>query len=173
MSLASEMSTYNPFKKSGGRCRKWTWWRVYAFHAPTGLYIPQASGSIGHGQWTHEFSLGGMVYFGHAKTWSVSTLASYDLNQRKEGIDITRGDTFQFQGWRRQDLSPARQDSPKCEYRRGRIWIVASAGRSRGRSSRSSSRRPRPGPWGGARTRFHSRSDPQPDYRALLPRHCG
>jgi hypothetical protein len=70
----------------------------YAFYAPTGLYIPRASGSIGHGQWTHEFSLGGMVYFDHAKTWSVSALTSYDLNQHKEGIDITRGDTFQFQG---------------------------------------------------------------------------
>jgi hypothetical protein len=70
----------------------------YAFYAPTGLYIPRASGSIGHGQWTHEFSLGGMAYFDRAKTWSVSALASYDLNQHKEGIDITRGDTFQFQG---------------------------------------------------------------------------
>jgi hypothetical protein len=70
----------------------------YALYAPTGLYVPRASGSIGHGQWTHEFSLGGMVYFDRAKTWSVSALTSYDLNQRKEGIDITRGDTFQFQG---------------------------------------------------------------------------
>jgi len=70
----------------------------YAFYAPTGLYIPRASGSIGHGQWTHQFSLGGMVYFDRAKTWSVSALTSYDLNQRKKDIDITRGDTFQFQG---------------------------------------------------------------------------
>jgi hypothetical protein len=70
----------------------------YAFYAPTGLYTPRASGSIGHGQWTHEFSLGGLVYFDRAKTWSVSALTSYDLNQSKEGIDITRGDTFQFQG---------------------------------------------------------------------------
>jgi hypothetical protein len=70
----------------------------YAFYAPTGLYIPRASGSIGHGQWTHEFSLGGMVYFDRTKTWSLSALTSYDLNQHKEGVDITRGDTFQFQG---------------------------------------------------------------------------
>ena len=70
----------------------------YSFYAPTGLYTPRASGSIGHGQWTHEFSFGGMVYFDRSKTWSVSALTSYDLNQRKEGIDITRGDTFQFQG---------------------------------------------------------------------------
>lgn len=70
----------------------------YSFYAPTGLYIPRASGSIGLGQWTHEFSLGGTLYPDRAKTWSVSALTSYDLNQRKQGIDITRGDTFQFQG---------------------------------------------------------------------------
>jgi hypothetical protein len=70
----------------------------YAFYAPTGLYVPRASGSIGHGEWTHEFSLGGIVYFDRAKRWSISALTSFDLNQRKEGIDIKRGDTFQFQG---------------------------------------------------------------------------
>lgn len=70
----------------------------YAFYAPTGLYIPRASGSIGHGQWTHEFSFGGIFYFDRSKRWSVSALTSFDLNQRKEGIDITRGNTFQFQG---------------------------------------------------------------------------
>ncbi len=70
----------------------------YAFYAPTGLYIPRGSGGIGLGQWTHEFSLGSAVYFDRAKTWNVSGLASYALNQRKEGIDITRGDSIQFQG---------------------------------------------------------------------------
>jgi hypothetical protein len=69
----------------------------YAFYAPTGLYVPQ-NGGIGFGQWTHQFSLGGAVYFDRAKTWNISALASYDLNQRKQGIDITRGDTIQFQG---------------------------------------------------------------------------
>jgi hypothetical protein len=70
----------------------------YAFYAPTGLYAPRAIGSIGRGQWTHEFSLGGAAYFDRAKSWSISALAGYDLNGRKQGIDITRGDTIQFQG---------------------------------------------------------------------------
>ncbi len=70
----------------------------YAFYAPTGLFIPRASGGIGLGQWTHEFSLGSAVYFDRAKTWNISAVASYDLNQRKQGIDITRGDTVQIQG---------------------------------------------------------------------------
>ena len=70
----------------------------YAFYAPTGLYAPRSSGSVGLGQWTHEFSLGSAVYFDRAKTWHVSGLGSYALNQRKQGIDITRGDTIQVQG---------------------------------------------------------------------------
>jgi hypothetical protein len=70
----------------------------YAFYAPTGLFVPRGSGGVGLGQWTHEFSLGGTGYFDRAKTWNLSALASYDLNQRKQGIDITRGDTLQIQG---------------------------------------------------------------------------
>ena len=70
----------------------------YAFYAPTGLYVPHASGSVGLGQWSHEFSLGSAVYLDRAKTWNISALASYTLNQRKQGIEITRGDSIQFQG---------------------------------------------------------------------------
>jgi len=69
----------------------------YGFYAPTGLYVPR-NGGVGLGQWTHEFSLGGAFYFDRAKTWNISALASYDLNQHKEGIDIKAGDTVQFQG---------------------------------------------------------------------------
>jgi hypothetical protein len=69
----------------------------YAFYAPSGLYVPR-NGGIGLGQWTHQFSLGGAAYFDRAKTWNISALTSYLLNQRKQGIDITRGDTIQFQG---------------------------------------------------------------------------
>ena len=87
----------------------------YAFYAPTGLYIPRASGSIGHGEWTHEFSLGGMVYFDRAKTWSVSALTSYALNQRKANIDITRGDTFQFQG--------GAGKFSACPARLSKLWV--------------------------------------------------
>ena len=46
----------------------------YAFYTPTGLYVPRASGSVGKGQWTHEFSLGGVLYFDRVKTWHISAL---------------------------------------------------------------------------------------------------
>jgi hypothetical protein len=70
----------------------------YGFYAPTGRFTPRGSDGVGLGHWTHEFSLGSAVYFDRAKTWHISGLASYELNQRKRGIDITRGDTVQFQG---------------------------------------------------------------------------
>jgi hypothetical protein len=70
----------------------------YSFYAPTGHFAPRTSDGVGRGYWTHQFSLGSAVYFDRAKTWHISGLASYDLNQRKRDIDLTRGDTVQFQG---------------------------------------------------------------------------
>jgi len=70
----------------------------YAFYAPTGLYSPREVVNIGKDQWTHEFSLGSAVYLGSRKAWNISALASYNLNQRKQDIDITRGDSVQIQG---------------------------------------------------------------------------
>jgi hypothetical protein len=70
----------------------------YAFYAPTGAYDLGGRGGVGRGQWTQEFSLGTTVYFDRARTWHLSALASYELNQRKQDFDITRGATFQIQG---------------------------------------------------------------------------
>jgi hypothetical protein len=70
----------------------------YSFYAPTGLFNSRTGGGIGRGNWTHQFSVGGTAYFGRPKKAHLSALASYDLNQRKRGIDITRGDTAQIQG---------------------------------------------------------------------------
>lgn len=70
----------------------------YSFYAPTGRFTPRGSGGVGRGYWTHQFSVGSTLYFDRSKTWNISEYASYDLNQPKQGIDITRGDTFQVQG---------------------------------------------------------------------------
>lgn len=70
----------------------------YGFYAPTAPSEPGGNGGVGRGHWTHEFSLGGTVAFDGARTWRLSALASYDLNLRKRGIDLTRGDTVQVQG---------------------------------------------------------------------------
>ncbi len=70
----------------------------YAFYAPTGRFAPGGNDGVGRGQWTHQLSLGGTVYFDDDKTWYVSALASVDLNSRKRGLDLTRGSTVQIQG---------------------------------------------------------------------------
>jgi hypothetical protein len=81
----------------------WRWPRAelvtgYAFYAPTSHSEPGGAGALANPQWTHEFSLGGAACFDDARTWRISALASYERNQRKERVDITRGDTVQIQG---------------------------------------------------------------------------
>lgn len=70
----------------------------YAFYAPTGRSAAGGSGGIGRGHWTHQFSLGGTAFFDSRRSWRLSALGSYDWNQKKRDIDITRGDTVQIQG---------------------------------------------------------------------------
>jgi hypothetical protein len=71
----------------------------YAFYVPVGS-ITQDEGPTGvsRAQWTHEISVGGTVYFDHRGSWSLSALGAWDINGRKIGIDITRGETIQIQG---------------------------------------------------------------------------
>lgn len=70
----------------------------YALYVPTGRFEPRTGGGISQGHVTHELSLGGALYFDRARTWHLSALAAYDLNQRKRGLDLTRGDTVRIQG---------------------------------------------------------------------------
>jgi hypothetical protein len=48
--------------------------------------------------WTHEFGLGGTVFFDRNRSFAFSALASYELNGRNAQIDLTRGDTVNLQG---------------------------------------------------------------------------
>jgi hypothetical protein len=81
-------------------------WRVgaadivtgYSFYAPVGGFAPAGSAGLGQGQWTHELSGGGTLFFGKGGMWRASALASIDVHGRKRGIDITRGTTIQIQG---------------------------------------------------------------------------
>ena len=72
----------------------------YALYLPTGIFtLAGGKGKgVSSGQVTHEFSAGGSIYANTNRDVFVTALASYDLNLRKRGIDITRGDTFQIQG---------------------------------------------------------------------------
>lgn len=70
----------------------------YALYIPTGRFEPGGRGGLSRGSFSHEFALGGTAFFDPRRRWFFAALASYELNQRKLGIDITRGDTVQIQG---------------------------------------------------------------------------
>ena len=69
----------------------------YSIYLPTGR-SPLAGGKgVSSGRITHEFSSGGSVYF-KDRSHFLTALASYELNTRQRGIDITRGDSVQITG---------------------------------------------------------------------------
>jgi len=69
----------------------------YGIYLPTGR-SPLAGGKgVSSGQITQEFSGGGSVYF-RDRSHFLTALASYQLNTRHRGIDITRGDSVQIEG---------------------------------------------------------------------------
>src|SRR5262249_28748897 len=70
----------------------------YALYIPTGTAKLAGGKGLSSGHVTHEFSGGGTIFANNNRTTFLTALASYDLNTRTGGIDITRGDTFQVQG---------------------------------------------------------------------------
>ena len=80
-------------------------WRKPAFDLVTsyGIYLPIGRSAlaggrgVSSGQITQEFSGGGSVYFRN-RSHFLTGLASYQMNSRQRGIDITRGDLVQIQG---------------------------------------------------------------------------
>ena len=70
----------------------------YAFFAPSGKFEPRSGASVGRGNWTHEFSFGGALFADSTRTQRASALVSYEVNQQKRGIDITRGSMLAVQG---------------------------------------------------------------------------
>ncbi len=71
----------------------------YAFYVPVGSVDPdEGPTSVSRAQWTHELSFGGTVYFDRRGSWQLSALGAWDINGRKMGVDITRGQTLQVQG---------------------------------------------------------------------------
>jgi hypothetical protein len=71
---------------------------MYTFYAPTGKFEPRTGNGVGRGYWTHQLSVGAAGFRGSDRLTRASALVSYDLNLRKRGIDIRRGNTLQIQG---------------------------------------------------------------------------
>jgi len=70
---------------------------AYMVYVPTGKFEPRGGGT-GRGDWTHQLSLGGALFQDTTRASRLSALASYEINSRKRGIDIRRGDIIQIQG---------------------------------------------------------------------------
>jgi hypothetical protein len=82
----------------GWRGRRFNAIGSYAFYLPSGK-SPLAGGQgLSSGHITHEWAGGGSLFADQNRKVFLTALASYDLNVRKSGIDITRGDTVQVQG---------------------------------------------------------------------------
>src|SRR6185436_8335615 len=69
----------------------------YSIYLPTDRSSLAGGKGVSSGQITHEFSGGGSLYFKDRNRF-LTALASYQLNMRQRGIDITRGDSVQIQG---------------------------------------------------------------------------
>jgi hypothetical protein len=70
----------------------------YAFYLPTRRFEPGGVGNVSRGSWSHELSLGGTAYFDRRRRFRASALASWEINEPKLGVDLTRGSTVQIQG---------------------------------------------------------------------------
>jgi hypothetical protein len=64
---------------------------AYGFWAPTGDYSPSDPVSPGKGFWTQMLTAGVTIYPDKAKTWSLSALNRYEINQRRDKTGITPG----------------------------------------------------------------------------------
>ena len=78
----------------------------YALYMPTSKFEPGGRDGVSRGHFTHEVSLGTTIYFDPGRTWQLSALASYELNHKKQGVDVTRGNTIQIQGGAGKRLGP-------------------------------------------------------------------
>jgi hypothetical protein len=85
-----------PFRL-GWRERRFDLVTSYSIYLPTDRSALAGGKGVSSGQITHEFSGGGSLYF-KDRSQFLTALASYQLNMRQRGIDITRGDLVQIQG---------------------------------------------------------------------------
>ena len=85
-----------PFRL-GWRKRRFDLVTSYSIYLPTDRSSLAGGKGVSSGRITHEFSGGGSLYSKDRKQF-LTALASYQLNMRQRGIDITRGDSVQIQG---------------------------------------------------------------------------
>jgi hypothetical protein len=63
----------------------------YAVWAPSGDYNPKALANIGLGYGSHMLTAGAVWNIDEKKTWAISMLNRYEINQEQEDTDLTPG----------------------------------------------------------------------------------
>jgi hypothetical protein len=70
----------------------------YALFLPTGKYEQGGDNNSGLGMLSNEFSAGATQYFNAKKTFSFSTLLSYEIHSDKKNTDIKAGNILSIEG---------------------------------------------------------------------------
>jgi hypothetical protein len=70
---------------------------AFGVYCPTGNFEPTEPASPGMGFWTYMFTLGGTCYLDADRTCAASVLSRYEINSKKEHVDVRPGDSFHFE----------------------------------------------------------------------------
>lgn len=70
----------------------------YTIFAPTGRYTNGATDNTGYGMWGHEVAVGTTVYLNAAKQYHAATVASFDVQSKKEDSETKVGNQMNLEG---------------------------------------------------------------------------
>ncbi len=81
----------------GWQGENWSALANYVVWLPTGRYSNGSPDNLGLGYVSHNFQLGGAVNLDEAKTWRLSGLGTFEVNGRKDDVDIRPGNSFNLE----------------------------------------------------------------------------
>jgi hypothetical protein len=70
----------------------------YTIFVPTGRYTNGANNNTGLGMWGHELSVGTTVYLSESRQWHAATLATFDIQSKKEDSETRVGNVMNLEG---------------------------------------------------------------------------
>lgn len=66
----------------------------YAIWVPTGSFEAGSVSNKGKGFWSHNLALGATVYFDKARSWSLSSMNTFEFNSKQKTTDIRPASTY-------------------------------------------------------------------------------
>lgn len=81
----------------GWHGKQWDAVFSYAWWMPSGDYDMANPASIGKGFWGQMFTVGGTYYFDAEKTWAVSALNRYEINQPNSDLNTRPGQVYSLE----------------------------------------------------------------------------